>query len=126
MKFKTLRSLFMENTMKKIATIIVTSAALAVASAPLTSVISYAHGKVKCYGVSTCKCKTAHKSCKGKSTCDEKGMVMMKSAAACKKQGGSTTAPASTTDTDKTVTTSTNNNTATSNTNTNDTTSTTN
>lgn len=86
------------NTKKKIATIIATTAAIAFATAPLTTAIAHSHkDKVKCYGVNSCKgkskCKTAQNACKGKNSCKGKG-YMMKTEKECKKMGGSTTEPA--------------------------------
>lgn len=74
---------------KKIAAIIATTAAVAFVTAPITATVASAHGKVKCYGVNSCKGK--HNSCKGK------GYKMM-STKACKKAGGNTEAPAASTD----------------------------
>ncbi len=69
------------------------------------------HG-VKCYGINSCKGKSAcgatknsckgkhsckHKcanSCKGMNSCKGKGFVMKRSAKSCLKKGGSLTAPA--------------------------------
>lgn len=82
---------------KKIAAIIATTAAVAFITAPLTATVASAHGKMKCYGVNSCKGK--HNSCKGK------GYKMM-SSKACKKAGGSTEEP-STSSTDTTTTNST-------------------
>ncbi len=86
----------MEN--KKIIGVIATAAAIAFVSAPFTSSLSQAAtSTVKCYGVNSCKgksaCKTASNSCKGQNSCKGKGFLM-KTAKQCKKMGGSTTEPA--------------------------------
>ncbi|OAI49142.1 hypothetical protein AYO45_03295 [Gammaproteobacteria bacterium SCGC AG-212-F23] len=76
-----------------------TSIALAVGAAAvfaLTPVVSVAadSGKAPCYGVNSCKgksaCKTASNACKGQNACKGKGMKMM-SAKRCAKKGGSAT-----------------------------------
>lgn len=85
--------------MKKIAGIIATAAAVAFVTAPLTATVASAHShKAHCYGVNSCKgksaCKTAKNACKGKNSCKGQGM-MMKSAKQCKKMGGTTSEPTS-------------------------------
>jgi len=85
---------------KKIASLIVTAAAVAFITAPLTATVSQAamSKSMKCYGVNSCKgksaCKTAKNSCKGKNTCKGQGFLM-KSATQCKKMNGSTQEPTS-------------------------------
>lgn len=82
---------------KKIASVIATAAAIAFVTAPLTSTLSQASDKVKCYGMNACKgkskCKTAQNACKGKNSCKGKGFVMM-NAKKCEKKGGDTQEPA--------------------------------
>ena len=82
---------------KKIAGSIAAAAAIAFASAPITSTIAQAAtSDVKCYGVNACKgesaCKTASSSCKGHNSCKGKGFVM-KTADECTTLGGSTEEP---------------------------------
>lgn len=86
---------------KKIAGVIATAAAVAFVTAPLTSTMTQAahhHHKIKCYGVNSCKgksaCKTAKSSCKGKNSCKGQG-YLMKSEKHCKKLHGSTEEPTS-------------------------------
>jgi len=82
---------------KKIATVIAAAAAVAFVISPIASTSAFAAStKVKCYGVNSCKgksaCKTAQNACKGKNSCKGKG-VMMKTEEACKKANGSTEEP---------------------------------
>lgn len=77
--------------------VIATAAAVAFATAPITSTVAQAHGKqAPCYGVNSCKgksqCKTAQNACKGQNSCKSKGFLM-KTAAQCKKMGGSAEEP---------------------------------
>lgn len=86
---------------KKLVTVIATAAAVAFATAPLTStLVNASHHHEKCWGVNACKgkssCKTANNACKGKNACKGQG-YMMKSEKRCKKMGGSMTEPAATT-----------------------------
>ena len=66
--------------MKKLATLIAATAAVAFVTAPLTSTIVNAK-HVKCYGLNKCKgksqCKTSHNACKGKNDCKGKGVEKM-------------------------------------------------
>ena len=78
---------------------IATAAAIAFVTAPVTSTLAQAKSaKVECYGVNSCKgksaCKTATNACKGQNSCKGKGAVKV-SAKKCAKLGGSTTAPKS-------------------------------
>ena len=77
---------------------IATAAAIAFATAPLTSTVTYAAKKAPCYGVNACKgkseCKTATSDCKGKNDCKGKG-YLMKTASQCKKMGGNVEEPTS-------------------------------
>ena len=78
---------------------IATAAAIAFATAPITSTLAQAAGKkVHCYGINACKgkstCQTATSACKGKNDCKGKGYVM-KTAKQCKKLGGSVEEPTS-------------------------------
>jgi len=77
----------------KIASVLATAAAVAFVTAPVTSSVALAHGKmVPCYGVNGCKgkseCKTAKNTCKGQNGCKGQGVMMM-SEKQCKKAGGS-------------------------------------
>lgn len=73
---------------------IAAAAAVAFASVPATSAIAAAHktAQVKCVGGNACKgksaCATSQNKCKGHNSCKGKGVVMAKSAKACKKMGG--------------------------------------
>lgn len=77
---------------------LVTAAALAFSTAPITSAFAHTHhnGKVDCYGLNGCKgkgsCKSSLNSCKGKNSCRGEG-VEKKSKQECVKAGGTTTAP---------------------------------
>lgn len=77
---------------------VATAAAIAFATAPMTSTVAYAAKKVPCYGVNACKgksqCKTAISDCKGKNTCKGHG-YLMKTAKQCKKLDGSLKEPTS-------------------------------
>lgn len=78
---------------------IATAAAIAFVTAPVTSSLAHAKStKVACYGVNSCKgksaCKTAANACKGQNSCKGKGVVMT-TAKKCAKLGGSTTEPKS-------------------------------
>lgn len=79
---------------KKLATVIATAAAVAFVTAPLTSTVASAAHKIKCYGINSCKgksaCKTANNKCKGHNSCKGQGYVM-KTAKQCKKLNGSET-----------------------------------
>ena len=80
---------------KKLVGAIATAAAIAFVTAPITSTLAQAHGaKEACYGVNSCKgksaCKTNANACKGKNACKGHGMSM-KSNSACKKAGGTET-----------------------------------
>jgi uncharacterized membrane protein len=82
---------------KKVSTIIATAAALAFVSAPMTSTLAQAGShKVPCYGVNSCKaksaCKTANNACKAQNSCKGKGMKMM-TEAKCKKMHGTMEEP---------------------------------
>lgn len=73
---------------------IATIAALAFASAPVTSSLAAEASKtVPCYGVNSCKgqsdCQTATSSCKGNNKCKGQG-YLMKTSEDCQKMGGST------------------------------------
>lgn len=78
---------------------LVTAAALAFSTAPITSAFANTHhtGEVKCFGLNSCKgkggCKSNLNSCKGKNSCEHKGVEMKKSKQECVKEGGTTTAP---------------------------------
>lgn len=72
---------------KKLAGLIAATAAVAFATAPLTSTITHAATHHKCYGVNSCKGKGG-----GKNSCKGQG-YMMETAAKCKKMGGSLTKP---------------------------------
>jgi hypothetical protein len=79
---------------------IAAAAAIAFVTAPVTSSLANAKSsKVACYGVNSCKgksaCKTSSNACKGQNSCKGKGVTKM-SAKKCTKKGGSTTAPAAT------------------------------
>lgn len=83
----------MSSKTKTLGLTIAAAAAIAFATAPITSNIAQAAAKkVPCYGVNSCKgkstCKTATSDCKGYNDCKGKGMVM-KTASQCKKLGGS-------------------------------------
>ena len=88
----------MGNKKKMLGLTIATAAALAFATAPLTSTMAQAATKVHCYGVNACKgksqCKTATSECKGQNDCKGKG-YLMKTAKQCKKLGGSVEEPTS-------------------------------
>ena len=84
---------------KSLGAAIATAAALAFVTAPLTSTVaSAASSKVGCYGVNSCKgksaCKTAKNECKGMNSCKGQGLVM-KTAKQCAKLGGTTEEPTS-------------------------------
>jgi hypothetical protein len=83
----------------KLARAIITAAAIAFITAPITSSLAQAKtSKVPCYGVSAChgksksKCKTATHSCKGENGCKEKN-VLLATPKHCKKLGGSVEKP---------------------------------
>jgi hypothetical protein len=83
----------MSHKTKTLGLTIAAAAAIAFATAPITSNVAQAAAKkVPCYGVNSCKgksaCKTASNDCKGHNDCKGKGMVM-KSASPCEKLGGS-------------------------------------
>ena len=88
----------MGNKKKVLGLTIATAAALAFATAPLTSTMAQAATKVHCYGVNACKgqsaCKTATSACNGKNSCKGQG-YLMKTASQCKKLGGSLEEPTS-------------------------------
>jgi len=77
---------------KLLSVTLATAAAVSFAVAPITSAIASTH-KVPCYGVNSCKgksaCKTAKSSCKGQNACKGQGLLM-KTEKRCKKLGGST------------------------------------
>lgn len=77
---------------KVIGTTLALAAALTFAAAPITSTMAAEMHGVKCMGGNSCKgktmCKTASNACKGQNACKGKGVVMKKSAKACKKAGG--------------------------------------
>jgi hypothetical protein len=84
-------------TKKKIASVVITAAAIAFITAPVTSTLALAMGKkVACYGVNACKgkghCKTSANDCKGKNACKGKGVRML-TEKKCKKMGGTTDEP---------------------------------
>ncbi|KTD78830.1 hypothetical protein [Legionella waltersii] len=82
---------------KKTASALVTAAALAFTTAPITSSLVYADdaNSVACYGSNACKgqsaCKTANNACKGQNSCKGKGMTMVDSEKTCTDAGGTTT-----------------------------------
>lgn len=81
----------------KVAKTIAAAAALAFATAPVTSALVQAKEKtVYCYGVNACKgqsdCSTASAGCKGENTCKGKGFLSM-TPAQCKKAGGTMKEP---------------------------------
>lgn len=84
---------------KKTASAIVTAAALAFTTAPITSSLAFADEAttVTCYGANACKgqsaCKTANNGCKGQNSCKGKGMTQVDSEKTCTDAGGSTTEP---------------------------------
>ncbi len=83
---------------KKLAGLIVATAAVAFATAPITSTLVHAKStSVKCYGGNSCKgkssCKSAQNACKGKNSCKGKGWKKMSSEKKCTEMGGSTTEP---------------------------------
>ncbi|EKD54907.1 MAG: hypothetical protein ACD_60C00035G0007 [uncultured bacterium] len=86
----------MERKKKVIGFTLATAAAIAFATAPVTSTVVLAAKKVPCYGVNSCKghseCKTATSDCKGHNSCKGKGYVM-KTPKRCKKMGGTVEAP---------------------------------
>lgn len=89
----------MKNKKKMLGLTIATAAAIAFATAPMTSTVAQAAAKkVHCYGVNACKgksqCKTATSDCKGLNNCKGKG-YLTKTAKQCKKMGGSIEEPTS-------------------------------
>ena len=89
----------MNSKKKRLGLTIATAAAIAFATAPITSTMAQAATKkVNCYGVNACKgksqCKTATSDCKGHNNCKGKG-YLMKTAKQCKKLGGSVEEPTS-------------------------------
>ncbi|EKD72960.1 MAG: hypothetical protein ACD_45C00499G0001 [uncultured bacterium] len=89
----------MGNKKKMLGLTIATAAAIAFATAPITSTVAEAAAKkVHCYGVNACKgqstCKTATSACKGQNDCKGQG-YLMKTAKQCKKLGGSVEEPTS-------------------------------
>jgi len=84
-------------TKKLLSATLAAAAAISFAVAPISSASAHTND-VKCYGVNSCKgksaCKTAKTSCKGQNSCKGQG-VMMKSAKKCKKMGGTTEEPTS-------------------------------
>lgn len=84
------------STKKKVAVItLAAAAALAFATAPVTSATARSYNsKVKCFGVNGCKgkssCQTARSSCKGLNSCKGKGHVVVVSKKVCKQLGGKT------------------------------------
>ncbi len=86
-------------TKTKIAGIIAAAAAIAFVTAPVTSTVAFAAKKVACYGVNSCKgksaCKTSANACKGQNACKGKGVTMMKSEKKCTDKKGTTEEPKS-------------------------------
>lgn len=77
---------------KLLSTTVALSAAIAFASAPISSALANnASAQVKCYGVNGCKgqadCKSAKNDCKGQNGCKGQGYKVM-SKPDCKKAGG--------------------------------------
>lgn len=76
-----------------------TAALIALSSATISApaLAKGAAAKVHCYGVNSCKgtsdCKSGKHDCKGMNDCKGQGFKEL-SSKACKKQGGSLTAPA--------------------------------
>lgn len=87
----------MSTNKKLLSATLAAAAAISFAVAPITSAVASTH-KVPCYGVNSCKgksaCKTAKNSCKGTNSCKGQG-VMMKTPKQCKKAGGSMEEPKS-------------------------------
>ena len=87
----------MDSKKKILGLTIATAAAVSFAMAPITSAFASTH-KVPCYGVNSCKgksaCKTAKSSCKGQNSCKGQGFLM-KTEKQCNKLGGSTEEPTS-------------------------------
>ncbi len=76
---------------------IATAAAIvAMSGLSIAAPASAADDNVKCFGVNSCKgqsdCKAASHDCKGQNTCKGQGFKA-ETAAKCKADGGSTTAP---------------------------------
>ena len=82
----------MNNKKKTLGLTIATTAAIAFATAPVTSSIVYAADNVLCYGVNNCKgqseCQTATSTCNGNNACKGRG-YLIKTESECKKMGGS-------------------------------------
>ena len=83
------------NSKKKLIGITVaTAAAIAFATAPISSAMAAGKGSsyVKCQGANACKgksaCATASSKCKGHNSCKGKGWTKTKTKAACRKMGG--------------------------------------
>lgn len=72
------------------------AAVIAITAAAPTIAVAKGGAKVHCYGVNTCKgtsdCKSGNHECKGLNDCKGQGFKAMTSSA-CKKAGGSLTAP---------------------------------
>jgi hypothetical protein len=73
-------------------TIAIAAVALAVGGASLSMTTASKAAAVQCIGANACKgqsaCKSAGHDCKGQNACKGQGFVPAKSAAACKKLGG--------------------------------------
>ena len=76
----------MNNKIKKTGVVLAAAAAVAFATAPVTSAVASPQ-HVKCVGGNACKgksmCKTAENMCKGHNSCKGKGFVMAKSKKEC-------------------------------------------
>jgi len=80
----------------KLISLALATAAISLATLPITSTTAYASKHVDCYGVNSCKghgkCKTAKNACKGQNSCKGQGFVKM-TAKKCEKKGGTTEEP---------------------------------
>lgn len=73
---------------------LVTAAALAFSTAPITSAFAHGqHGEVKCYGLNGCEGQGKCGASQGKNKCKGQGVVMKKSKSECEKVGGTLTPP---------------------------------
>jgi hypothetical protein len=72
------------------------AAVVAITAAAPTAALAKGGAEVHCYGVNTCKgtsdCKSGNHDCKGMNDCKGQGFKAL-SSGACKKAGGSLTAP---------------------------------
>ena len=72
------------------------AAVIAISATAPTAALAKGGAKVHCYGVNTCKgtsdCKSGTHDCKGMNDCKGQGFKAL-SSGACKKAGGSLTAP---------------------------------